>query len=256
MRELKVDMREILDNVESGGPFIWCLDLETGGLLSVADDIEMEPLEGDEETSAKIDADPERYEKLPRPESGEEYRAMERFAESIEDEEIRDLMSVALGGKGSFGRFRDVLCRYPDIEARWFADRERRTLEEVLRWFESIGIKPVYELKCRPEPPVPPPPPARVRLEHVLILGAPDGRTEMIDGKVERRIAVRERDEARAIFQGLARDICEYGGVAWRKSLIADRTEFALGGLSVRVEGGAVVVTVAVTPEIWKRFAR
>jgi len=54
-------------------------------------------------------------------ESSEEYGWMVEFAASVGDPRLRELLEVALDGRGAFRRFKDVLARWPQERARWFA---------------------------------------------------------------------------------------------------------------------------------------
>jgi len=50
--------------------------------------------------------------------SCEEYDWMAQFARTIDDLRLRELLEVALDGRGAFGRFKDVLARWPKERER------------------------------------------------------------------------------------------------------------------------------------------
>ncbi len=81
-----------------------------------------------------------RWVNIPFIPSGEAYEHMERFVETVADAHHRDLLEVALDGRGAFRRFRDVLGRSPEEQKRWHEFRERLAQEWALGWLESIGV--------------------------------------------------------------------------------------------------------------------
>jgi hypothetical protein len=70
---------------------------------------------------------------------------MARFAESIDDSQLRELLDLALRGRGAFRRFKDVLAHYPRERERWFRFREERLQEAMHEWLEDNGIEPTTE---------------------------------------------------------------------------------------------------------------
>jgi hypothetical protein len=262
MRELQVDMDEILDALESGenDPVDFLLDLETGKVETrfrndLLDDI------GEEE--GELDSPwlehPERYEEIPKISSHEEYSWMCEFADSIDESDIRQMLDLALQGKGAFARFRDVVFRYPDLKTRWFAMKREALLKEALLWFESLEIEPIYELHpIEPESTVSGRGgmggTARISLLDILLLGAPEGKSELLDGKVLRQIDARTPPAAREIFKHLARELCEYYGIAWRKRFVQDHSTLDLERTHLEVDGTIVRLWVDVPLSTWKAF--
>ncbi|MFQ6118026.1 MAG: UPF0158 family protein [Candidatus Bipolaricaulia bacterium] len=84
----------------------------------------------------------ERWARVPEIPSGDIYRQMVKFAATVQDEHLRELLEVALDGKGAFRRFKDVLARYPEERERWFEFEERYLRREAEDWLHSIGVKP------------------------------------------------------------------------------------------------------------------
>jgi predicted nucleotidyltransferase len=93
----------------------------------------------------------ERYLRLPDADSREGYRDMEDFIITVEDEHLRELLSVAVSGRGAFRRFKDVLYDYPRERKRWFNYGDTQVRERVLDWLESEGIEPIIEEIEEPE---------------------------------------------------------------------------------------------------------
>ncbi len=81
-----------------------------------------------------------RWVQVPFIPSHEAYEHMAQFAETVEDERLRELLGVALDGRGAFRRFRDVLHRFPDEFKRWDAFKERLVREWALDWLRGIGV--------------------------------------------------------------------------------------------------------------------
>ncbi len=84
----------------------------------------------------------ERYVQVPRIESYEAYNDMVEFAATVDDPHLRELLELALDGKGAFGRFNSVLARYPEERERWFEFSDRRLRARIDEWLESIGVRP------------------------------------------------------------------------------------------------------------------
>jgi len=84
----------------------------------------------------------DRYVQIPRIESYEAYNDMVEFAATVEDPHLRELLELALDGKGAFRRFKSVLARYPKERERWFEFSDRRLRARIDEWLESIGLRP------------------------------------------------------------------------------------------------------------------
>ncbi len=174
MRYLDVDLDEIafaLDfRLEGMNHY---LDLETGQVVSVSEDARRElailydereheegeplpPLEQLLETSALYDWQKEevrqaaaveasygtRFVEIPHLESYESYRDMEDFIVTVRDAHLRELLEVAIEGRGAFRRFKNVLERYPRERERWFTFQNDLMLQRAREWLESLGIAP------------------------------------------------------------------------------------------------------------------
>ncbi len=174
MRSLKVDLHELAFALHFRPEgMIHYLDLEIGQVVSVSDEsrrelewlydaVELE--EGEEppsleqllETSALHDWQKEevrhtaaveagygtRFVEIPHLESWESYGDMEDFIDTVHDAHLRELLEVAIKGRGAFRRFKDVLNRYPRERERWFTFQNDRMLQRAREWLESLGIAP------------------------------------------------------------------------------------------------------------------
>ncbi len=111
-------------------------DGEIGGALSEAEEAAME---------AQVEAFLSRYVQVPAVDSRQSYQDMVDFAETVPDPHLRELLDVALAGKGAFRRFKDVLDRYPRERERWFEFSDRRSRERTDAWLRGQGILPDEE---------------------------------------------------------------------------------------------------------------
>jgi len=261
-RTLRVDMDEILDamTMSENDPVRFFLDRETGKVESRLDpQVYGTSGEDEDDLDQRFEEDPERYEEIPKYAGHDEYNLMCRFTESVDEEDIRERLDVALQGKGAFRRFRDVVFRYPDLRAKWFAMRQDALLTEALDWLESLDIAPLYELRrIEPEPPATPAHGAvaapKVSPLDMLLLGAPEGKTELLDGQVLRQLNTRSPSETRGVFKHLARDLCEYHGIAWRKRFVENTSRYDIERAHLQVDGTTVSLWIDVPPAIWEAF--
>jgi len=175
MRQLKVDLGELAFAFESSFHELSnYFDLETGEIVVVTDDArgQLEAIyeamngEGGEASPALADLVAEsglhdwqqqavlqadavergygdRFIAVPQMDSHEAYGDMEDFIATIRNPHIRELLDVAIMGRGAFRRFKDVLYNYPHEEKRWFAFKEARMVERVREWLEAHDIEPV-----------------------------------------------------------------------------------------------------------------
>ena len=69
-----------------------------------------------------------------------EYKDMVLFADSINNDEIRNKLYKALNGKGAFSRFKKEIA-YLGIREKWFLFRDERLKEKVKQWLEDNEIE-------------------------------------------------------------------------------------------------------------------
>jgi hypothetical protein len=70
---------------------------------------------------------------------------MEDFIESLKDERVAGLLSVAIKGKGAFRRFKVVLLDYPEEREIWFHFKDTRMRERAMEWLDDIGVSLLVE---------------------------------------------------------------------------------------------------------------
>ena len=68
---------------------------------------------------------------------------MDSFVATVDDDELRDRLWRAIRGRGAFRYFRDLIARYPNVEERWYAYKDARAKERLLRWLGDHDIEPI-----------------------------------------------------------------------------------------------------------------
>jgi hypothetical protein len=257
LRELRVDMHALLDArqraaEDSSKPY---LDLRTGEVLwSIDEMVSGEP----NEVEALLQQDPDRFAFIEREEGSEAWQGMRDFAGAVEEDDIRVALVDALEGRGAFGRFRAIIARYPDLRDQWEAAEWERRAREVETWLEGLDVRAIYAPPPSAAQPVPPPPRSpRVAVPgflDLLLLGAPEGKTELLDGKVRRESPARDPSLARAMFTHLARELAEVHGIGWRKRFVASKSTYEVGCYRLIESQDRVELEVAVSPELWRAF--
>lgn len=129
----------------------WVLDLQTGEVVmaewvrdpDMRADMEM-VLDGehcDEDDDNDFDPlDSDRFVAVYPLPSHEGFRWMERFAESQENDRVRERLMDALDRPRPFRRFRDTLAGLGPVRDAWFRYEEARLREEAQAWVREAGI--------------------------------------------------------------------------------------------------------------------
>ena len=79
---------------------------------------------------------------VPQVESHRAYRTMEDFIDTVKDKRLRNQLTRAIGGRGAFRRFKDVLVGYPSERERWFAFEHNWQVKVLAEWLEFEGVDP------------------------------------------------------------------------------------------------------------------
>ena len=137
-RTLKVDVNALCTAIEDNSwEHHYYLSLETGEVVFDSDYMDEEEVE---KLRSEIDENLDCYKPIPRAESYEGYQDMADFTVTVGDEHLRELLEVAINGKGAFRRFKDVLACYADEGERWLRFKDDKVRERALEWLESIGV--------------------------------------------------------------------------------------------------------------------
>ncbi len=125
------------DAFENNAPEVHSyLHFDTGEVIRIVDGV------ADPSMHTRIMND-SRYLRIDPVSSREQYRWMERFIATVEDEELRRRLNVAIDGKGAFRRFKDALMSHPVDRERWFAFRSERLRSCMESWLTAHGIHSV-----------------------------------------------------------------------------------------------------------------
>ena len=160
MIKLKVDLEMIASAMDDVArvDMDYYLDKETGEVIFLLEEISRYVEEEDEnlrkelldwqKKDIKVAQDilfknPDRYIYIPEGSPCNGYDLMVEFAETIEDDLLREKMNIALDGKGAFRRFKNVIADYPDYREKWFRFRDEKINKKVIEWLNSMGIEPV-----------------------------------------------------------------------------------------------------------------
>ncbi|MBO6936146.1 MAG: hypothetical protein JJ863_14285 [Deltaproteobacteria bacterium] len=137
-REVPIAWEALEDAFENNAPEVHSyLQFDTGEVIRIVDGV------ADPRMHEKIARD-DKYLKIDPVSSREQYRWMERFIDSVEDEkELQTKLTVAIDGKGAFRRFKDVLMSYPVQRERWFTFRSERLAACMKAWLTAHDIEAV-----------------------------------------------------------------------------------------------------------------
>lgn len=135
-KTLTIDLKELATALEDHSGLEWYLDIETGDVLPVPEDADDDLLPIPREELVKSD----RFRFVEPLESSLGWEEMRDFAGCVGDRRLRELLEVALAGKGAFGRFKGVLADHPEERARWYAEHEQHMADQARAWLDGEGI--------------------------------------------------------------------------------------------------------------------
>lgn len=121
------------------------LDLSTGGYVDlrtgeVYDDSATDPMMVGEDAAIDVEAEPDRWLRFDRTGPRDGWRDMAAFAERQHDAALRERLERAIGGKGAFRRFRD-LVHDEDLAEQWYAFSTDRQLGRARELLAAEGIR-------------------------------------------------------------------------------------------------------------------
>ena len=135
--DVPVAWEALEDAFENNAPEVHSyLHFDTGEVIRIVDGV------ADPAMHTRIMND-SRYLRIDPVSSREQYRWMERFIATVEDEELRRRLNIAIDGKGAFRRFKDALMSHPVDRERWFAFRSERLKACMESWLTAHGIRAV-----------------------------------------------------------------------------------------------------------------
>ena len=65
---------------------------------------------------------------------------MEAFIATVRNQRLQECLERAIGGRGAFRYFKDVLLDYPAERERWFQFKQDRLHLRMFDWLEAYGI--------------------------------------------------------------------------------------------------------------------
>lgn len=149
MRKNKIFVKEeefdiALDNRD--GETTFYLDLETGEIQFVTDDMEMDDEDMPNWLRA-IKENPKRFYEVPPIPSYMSYDFMKDFVEEEVSGEVQDVLADALEGRKPFRRFKDAIADYPEVEKAWYAYERVWRCWYMKRWLhvESLNAELVFD---------------------------------------------------------------------------------------------------------------
>jgi hypothetical protein len=154
---LPVKLKDIIDEMEVQSDFHSCyLNKKTGEIVMVMDEY-FSAAENKEELSDYSDWEKEAiqvainvleseedYISLPSQFDIHEYKIMEKFCLSLDDEKLKDKMYHSIKGGGAFRRFKDNIFEY-GIKQDWFKYRREAFKSIAINWCEENNISYIEE---------------------------------------------------------------------------------------------------------------
>ncbi len=135
--DVPVAWEALEDAFENNAPEVHSyLHFDTGEVIRIVDGV------ADPSMHTRIIGDI-RYLRIDPVSSREQYRWMERFIATVEDEDLRRQLNISIDGKGAFRRFKDALVSHPVDRERWFAFRSERLRCCMESWLMANGIHSV-----------------------------------------------------------------------------------------------------------------
>ncbi len=80
-----------------------------------------------------------RYLAIPRVERWIPYEDMKAFIPAVAPVSMRERLSIAVEGRGAFGKFKGIISRNPALEKQWHDFKAARERDRVYEWLESRG---------------------------------------------------------------------------------------------------------------------
>ena len=148
---IQVKLQEILEGMDfQSDEQSSFLNLTTGEVVSITDeelraaehDTPLEDFPAWQHDAIRLAGEilaPDHYLPLPDRFAINEYRIMERFCLSVDDEDIRDDLCHAIRGRGAFRYFKDRIHAY-GIAEEWYRYRDATLREIAMAWCEEHGI--------------------------------------------------------------------------------------------------------------------
>lgn len=137
--EKMINLNVVLDAIEMADDnYTYFLDKETGESVFLADEV-ITGLDN-EGLEEEIDANPQRYLKLPTKFEIHEYHIMETFIRTFQGSRQQDLLERAIQGRGAFTRFK-VAVDELGLEKKWFKYEAEAYKKIAIEWCRNHEIE-------------------------------------------------------------------------------------------------------------------
>lgn len=163
-KRLNVDLDELVDAMSNSDQFesgYW-LDLETGEIHVLSaesddwgddddDEHDEEEENGDDWLAQErrlrqlIEETTGRFVQVEGFETRDSWQIMRDFIDEVPDPRLQQKLIQAIGGKGAFRRFKDILHHYPEAQEKWYAFEQEREREMARQWLEDQGVETTWE---------------------------------------------------------------------------------------------------------------
>jgi hypothetical protein len=81
-----------------------------------------------------------RYERIPERRPADTYAAMKKFAETLNNRQVGEILLQALNGQGCFRKFKNALAPFPKERKLWHGFNAKAAKKEIEKWLASTGI--------------------------------------------------------------------------------------------------------------------
>jgi hypothetical protein len=115
--------------------------MQTGNIIVFYGESEEEELE-----HQVVKSKTQRYIKVKPASSRNQYKWMEKFVSTLNDESLQERLLIAIDGKGAFRRFKDILVHFPGIRERWYNYRSVHLHNHINDWLTSIDLMEKVEI--------------------------------------------------------------------------------------------------------------
>jgi hypothetical protein len=81
-----------------------------------------------------------RYIRIPERNSDKAFQTMVMYVGKVNDMALKEKLSHALNGRGSFRKFKDILLNFPKERKRWHGFNAKVMKKEIAEWLNSVGV--------------------------------------------------------------------------------------------------------------------
>ena len=141
-----VNVNELIMALESTDAEVeWYLDLNTGAVVPVADEL----LDEDPSMAEALESEPDRFFAIEPISSHEAFSIMEAFVTGLPQGAPTARLAAALSQRRPFRHFKDALLEWPHIREQWFRSHNARMRKVAENWLTendlSVQLSPRAE---------------------------------------------------------------------------------------------------------------